>query len=475
MRRNPPEQRGSKPAPVRRLEASHAPPAGAHMHSPPAGRAPASSGHSLDPSTRTQMEGRLGHDFGRVRIHDDATAAAKADTLGARAYTLRHDVVFGEGEYRPATAEGQGLIAHELTHVVQQEQGRASDVQLRPPDMDFDDPLEQEANEAEFGGRRQRGGTLSYREALETIAPPPRPPKKAEEVDPNFALFGGTLAAYKVDKKGKIQGWNMDAIAAAVAKELMGSKSAKIWVNGYYSNLDEIEFDPNKPIDDAKGALVQWIGKSKISDIEDRITTYYGRTTEVQPDAAGTVEIEVKHETVLSTGSGPEPSPKPGPGEPATKSKGKDAEEESPFETEVKYGIKIKDGEILHNINLEFKVTVVEPRKLKLGGSRITASFGQLDLGASLEASATKTFKVKEFELTGGAKLTLVELKADRPISLIPKGTTLEVSADVKADPKTGQLSPGIEGELKVKIVKGLSAVVTLDKESAAFRLGYTF
>ena len=65
-------------------------------------------------------EARLGHDLSQVRIHADGEAARSARSLDARAYTVGSDVVFGAGQYRPGTRSGQRLLAHELTHVVQQ-------------------------------------------------------------------------------------------------------------------------------------------------------------------------------------------------------------------------------------------------------------------------------------------------------------------------------------------------------------------
>jgi hypothetical protein len=62
-------------------------------------------------------------DFSRVRIHTDAKAAESARAVNARAYTVGHDIVFGAGQYVPGTSEGRRLIAHELTHVVQQQRG----------------------------------------------------------------------------------------------------------------------------------------------------------------------------------------------------------------------------------------------------------------------------------------------------------------------------------------------------------------
>ena len=72
-------------------------------------------GRSLAESERAYFEPRFGHDFSQVRVHTDAQAAESA-----RAFTLGQNVVFGAGGYAPGTTSGQRLLAHELTHVVQQ-------------------------------------------------------------------------------------------------------------------------------------------------------------------------------------------------------------------------------------------------------------------------------------------------------------------------------------------------------------------
>jgi hypothetical protein len=79
-----------------------------------------SSGQPLDPATRAFFEPRLGHDFSRVRVHTDTKAAESVGAVNALAYTIGRDMVFGAGRYAPGTAAGKELLAHELTHVVQQ-------------------------------------------------------------------------------------------------------------------------------------------------------------------------------------------------------------------------------------------------------------------------------------------------------------------------------------------------------------------
>jgi hypothetical protein len=85
-----------------------------------------SPGQPLDPTTREFMEPRFGHDFSRVRVHTDGAAVSAARDVQARAYTVGRDIVFGSGQYAPSTAEGKKLLAHELTHVVQQSHTKQS-------------------------------------------------------------------------------------------------------------------------------------------------------------------------------------------------------------------------------------------------------------------------------------------------------------------------------------------------------------
>lgn len=80
-----------------------------------------SPGQPLDSATRAFMEPRFGHDFSRVRIHTDAKAVESARAVNALAYTVGRDIVFGLGRYVPGATVGKRLLAHELTHVVQQD------------------------------------------------------------------------------------------------------------------------------------------------------------------------------------------------------------------------------------------------------------------------------------------------------------------------------------------------------------------
>jgi uncharacterized protein DUF4157 len=140
------------------------------------------SGQPLDFSTRVSMEQRFGHDFGNVRVHLDDRAAASARSVNALAYTVGSDIVFSAGAFAPDDLSGRRLLAHELTHVVQQSDAgtaRGQALQRQP-----DDPSTKE--------------TPVTKESPTTKSPPakapPRKTLKSEGVDLNDPVAGGTAA-----------------------------------------------------------------------------------------------------------------------------------------------------------------------------------------------------------------------------------------------------------------------------------------
>ncbi|HEY0546168.1 MAG TPA: DUF4157 domain-containing protein [Pyrinomonadaceae bacterium] len=97
-----------------------------------------SQGQPLQAAARNFFEPRFARDFSDVRVHTDAQAAASARAVNAEAYTIGRDVVFAKEKYQPQTEAGRRLIAHELTHVLQQERQGATRVQRKTPDADAD-------------------------------------------------------------------------------------------------------------------------------------------------------------------------------------------------------------------------------------------------------------------------------------------------------------------------------------------------
>lgn len=151
-----------------------------------------SPGRPLDAATRSFMEPRLHHDFSQVRIHTGIEAASSARGLNAIAYTHGNNIAFAEGQYSPWTRSGQHLLAHELTHVVQQSRSNPRP-QRQIPVGGASDPSEHEANriaDAVVNGGRTEVRPLTHSAAVvrrqltpQTVTDPPRPTTVDESAD----------------------------------------------------------------------------------------------------------------------------------------------------------------------------------------------------------------------------------------------------------------------------------------------------
>jgi hypothetical protein len=130
-------------------------------------------GQPLDSAVQAHMSEALGHDFSGVRVHTDPEAHTLNRQLSARAFTTGQDIFFRQGEYNPGSGSGRELIAHELTHVVQQSTGRVSGDDRGMTVRPAGDAFEQEA---EALGRRaarfSRAKNQRRVEASHTMAEP---------------------------------------------------------------------------------------------------------------------------------------------------------------------------------------------------------------------------------------------------------------------------------------------------------------
>ncbi|MDT7781765.1 MAG: hypothetical protein QOF58_184 [Pseudonocardiales bacterium] len=96
---------------------------GAVVEDSPAPNVITSGGSPLSADVRSDMEGRFGADFSDVRVHTDSTAHDSAKSVNAQAYTVGSNIVFQRDKYDPGSDTGKHMLAHELTHVVQQRSG----------------------------------------------------------------------------------------------------------------------------------------------------------------------------------------------------------------------------------------------------------------------------------------------------------------------------------------------------------------
>ncbi len=115
-------------------------------------------GQPLEQGVRSGMEASFGHDFGDVRVHTDGRATDSAKAVQAHAYTVGSNIVFQGDRYSPGTSEGQRMLAHELTHVVQQRSGpvdgteAAGGIKVSDPSDRFEREAEATADHVMSGG-----------------------------------------------------------------------------------------------------------------------------------------------------------------------------------------------------------------------------------------------------------------------------------------------------------------------------------
>jgi len=136
-------------------------------------------GQALDSSIQTQMGSTTGHDFKDVRVHTSPESDDLNHELDAKAFTTGNDVFFREGQYDPHSSSGQELIAHELTHVVQQNSGRVrgtGKMTIHPPD----DVFEHEADNV----AKSNLGSIAGSEVQRQIETEPGNVEEEEEESP---------------------------------------------------------------------------------------------------------------------------------------------------------------------------------------------------------------------------------------------------------------------------------------------------
>jgi Domain of unknown function (DUF4157) len=143
-----------------------------------------SGGRPLEPDVKEEMEGRLGHDFSDVRVHDDSAAADSAKAVNAHAYTVGSNVVFQRDTYDPSTTEGKTTLAHELTHVVQQRSGPVEGTSA-PGGIKVSDPSDRFEREAAANADRAMSGPAPV-QALSASGPAVQRQEEEEEVQGSF-------------------------------------------------------------------------------------------------------------------------------------------------------------------------------------------------------------------------------------------------------------------------------------------------
>jgi flagellar motor protein MotB len=184
-----------------------------------------SFGSPLEPALQQDMERRFGHDFSQVRVHSGAAAAQSAADVNAQAYTVGHNVVFGAGRFAPGTQVGRRLLAHELTHVVQQATSLSSTIQRQPDEEEVS--AEDFAKKLEKESLFQKAENAVREKILKEIKDGPKTITKK--------IFDTIVDSAPIDQQYKN---GLKKVGEAIIKIITGRKSAPIdrcdAVPGYY-------------------------------------------------------------------------------------------------------------------------------------------------------------------------------------------------------------------------------------------------
>jgi hypothetical protein len=209
----------------------------------------AGPGRQLDPDATERMGSRFGQDFSMVRVHTDAKAAESARSLSARAYTVGHHIVFGANDYRPGSEDGDRLIAHELTHVLQQGavgDVSSNDIVLEESGSHFDD-------EASIIAERIMQPSRSHSEAgkAEASAAPvmaTKVPRAPNTVVLQRALIGGLVGGGIGGILGAVAGFALGGPVGAIIGGLLGAAAGGVigaFARSTFPSYDMIVADAN--------------------------------------------------------------------------------------------------------------------------------------------------------------------------------------------------------------------------------------
>jgi hypothetical protein len=189
-----------------------------------------SQGQPLNTDSRTFFEPRFGHDFSRVRVHSDAKAEKSARELNALAYTVGHDVVFGAGLHQPETAKGKELLAHELTHVIQQNASSETIPSRKDSSSSSSESEARQAAQAVVAGHSVRVGNSHNHQTLQLS------PIGSVNWDP-AVIFKAALAVIPTNHAGnslteseKQTIAKMPSIGAQGAPGVSGKKDGRLFV-----------------------------------------------------------------------------------------------------------------------------------------------------------------------------------------------------------------------------------------------------
>lgn len=231
-----------------------------------------SPGQALDPATRAYFEPRFSHDFSQVRIHADTQAAESAAAVNALVYTVGRNVVFGAGRYSPHTQPGKQLMAHELTHTLQQRfTSRTQPLSLSDPG----DAGEVQAERISTRVLNQPSGM--NRESVGIVSPTAANVVQRQvlatsgEPLPTVVSSGESrlIGAFDVDHGKTPRPWNLAQLTKEIVAALSASNRAYVTIAGVYptrANDDDPKGNAYQRAETVRLALIQWIGPKRFAE-----------------------------------------------------------------------------------------------------------------------------------------------------------------------------------------------------------------
>lgn len=210
-------------------------------------------GQTLDKTVGAQIGGALGADFSNVHVHTDAKSDSLNRSLSAKAFTLGNDIFFSQGAYNPGTHGGKELLAHELTHVVQQGAGKPNKVQTKLQVGPAGDKYEQEADAV-------------ARQVMQGPSSPPPQLKKDDEIQTRRIIRRhGIHDDEQVRRKPlKIQQQGKSDIVRRAPVQSFGGTFTDVRYEGMQGQrqvgaIMDLSFSPNDMIQSPKIGLTQTV------------------------------------------------------------------------------------------------------------------------------------------------------------------------------------------------------------------------
>jgi outer membrane protein OmpA-like peptidoglycan-associated protein len=457
-----------------------------------------SPGQPLDKETRAFMEPHFGHDFSQVRVHTNEKAAKSAEASRALAYTVGHDVVFASGRYAPELLSGQKLLAHELAHVAQQQNGGMStNLEGKAWDAAQRVSVGQRLTPSLIGGAVPGFYAADADSANQLNVPFSKPGFQRPPLMtmPGLQLRLETLFGFdlnKADLKPEHRE-RIRELALNIQLLLLRQPTSKIVITGHTDTTGSEDYNEGlgrkravsvaaalslvgvsmrqmQIESQGERSLAEPTADETLSENNRRVeVTLQGASIETKmPSFPPAQRTDTTSKTTDDANKSPSGEKKPPVAQETAKGSG--------FETKViLVPVKYDDGKVKATASL--KVAYQLPVGYKIKSDKVTVSFGEIELeaegGIGIGQKVGEPFKPKAVYIAElGGSITLVEVKLVQQLGILPKGLKAAISFNISGNLVEAKIEP--KGELKLQygsvFIKAES-----DGSSAGIKLGIEF